>query len=211
MSRKHEYAVDLLWTSKKTNNLDASSLCAFYPCLVDITLLQMSSDSLFEIDPSESSLSDTNAVHLISDSSTRLPKMSNAATTNTSIPITKMVNDLFLQWLSLPDTRSTLYTALHSVQTNSKMPEPINYPKVRVYFSCHLHRVELARQCHWDRWIFSVKRRWRDISHDDFYRRVPIDWNCSRCSLDLYNTWRWILQTTTFRFTSCFSRPSNSV
>ena len=137
--------------------------------------------------------------------------MSNAATTNTSIPITKMVNDLFLQWLSLPDTRSTLYTALRSVQTNSKMPEPINYPKVRVYSSWHLHRIELAKQCHWDRWIFSVKRRWRDISLDDFYQRLPIDWNCSRCSLDLYNTWRWILQTTTFRFTSCFPRSSSSV
>jgi len=60
--------------------------------------------------------------------------MSNTTTTtNTSIPITKMVNDLFLQWLSLPDTRTTLYTALQSVRTNSKMPDPINYPKVCVY------------------------------------------------------------------------------
>ncbi|CAF3267289.1 unnamed protein product [Rotaria sp. Silwood2] len=40
-----------------------------------------------------------------------------------------MVNDLFLQWLSLPDTRTTLSAALHSVRTNSKMPEPIIYSK----------------------------------------------------------------------------------
>ena len=46
-----------------------------------------------------------------------------------------MVNDLFLQWLSLPDTRSTLYAALHSVQTNGKMPDPIVYPKVRMLYS----------------------------------------------------------------------------
>ncbi len=52
-------------------------------------------------------------------------------TANTSIPITKMVNDLFLQWLSLPDTRTTLSSALHSVRTNSKMPEPLVYSKVR--------------------------------------------------------------------------------
>ncbi len=51
-------------------------------------------------------------------------------TANTSIPITKMVNDLFLQWLSLPDTRTTLSSALHAVRTNSKMPEPIIYSKV---------------------------------------------------------------------------------
>ncbi len=57
--------------------------------------------------------------------------MSNTSTTtNTSIPITKMVNDLFLQWLSLPDTRTTLCTALQCVRTNSKMPDPIIYPKV---------------------------------------------------------------------------------
>jgi hypothetical protein len=60
--------------------------------------------------------------------------MSNTSTTtNTSIPITKMVNDLFLQWLSLPDTRTTLCTALQSVRTNSKMPDPIIYPKVCIY------------------------------------------------------------------------------
>jgi hypothetical protein len=53
-------------------------------------------------------------------------------TTNTSIPVTKMVNDLFLQWLSLPDTHTTLYTALQSVRTNSKMPDIIIYPKVCV-------------------------------------------------------------------------------
>jgi hypothetical protein len=52
------------------------------------------------------------------------------ATTNTSIPITKMVNDLFLQWLSLPETRSTLSSALLSVRTNNKMPDPIPYSKV---------------------------------------------------------------------------------
>ncbi len=58
--------------------------------------------------------------------------MSNTTTTttNTSISITKMVNDLFLQWLSLSDTRMTLNSALHSVRTNSKMPDPIIYPKV---------------------------------------------------------------------------------
>ncbi|CAF0801245.1 unnamed protein product [Adineta ricciae] len=50
-------------------------------------------------------------------------------TANTSIPITKMVNDLFLQWLSLPDTRTTLHTALQSVRNHSKMPDHINYPK----------------------------------------------------------------------------------
>ncbi|CAF4694015.1 unnamed protein product [Rotaria sp. Silwood1] len=56
--------------------------------------------------------------------------MNNTTTTsNTSIPITKMVNDLFLQWLSLADTRTTLYAALQSVRTNSKMPDPIIYPK----------------------------------------------------------------------------------
>lgn len=56
-------------------------------------------------------------------------------TTNSSIPITKMVNDLFLQWLSLPDTRTTLSAALHSVRTNSKLPEPIIYSKVCIdYF-----------------------------------------------------------------------------
>ncbi len=60
--------------------------------------------------------------------------MSNTSTTtNTSIPITKMVNDLFLQWLSLPDTRTTLCAALQSVRTNSKMPDPIIYPKVCLY------------------------------------------------------------------------------
>ena len=51
--------------------------------------------------------------------------------TNTTIPISKMVNDLFLQWLSLPETRTTLSAALHSVRTNSKMPDPINYFKVK--------------------------------------------------------------------------------
>ena len=56
-------------------------------------------------------------------------------TGNTSIPISKMVNDLFLQWLSLPDTRTTLSAALHSVQTNSKLPDPIPYSKVCVYLS----------------------------------------------------------------------------
>lgn len=55
-------------------------------------------------------------------------------TNNSSIPITKMVNDLFLQWLSLPDTRTTLSTALHSVRTNSKMPESIIYSKVCSFF-----------------------------------------------------------------------------
>ncbi|UJR21734.1 hypothetical protein I4U23_024809 [Adineta vaga] len=55
---------------------------------------------------------------------------STMTTANTSIPITKMVNDLFLQWLSLPDTRTTLSAALHSVRTNSKMPEPIVYSKI---------------------------------------------------------------------------------
>ncbi|CAF2737173.1 unnamed protein product [Rotaria sp. Silwood2] len=56
--------------------------------------------------------------------------MNNTTTTaNTSIPITKMVNDLFLQWLSLSDTRTTLYAALQSVRTNSKMPDSIIYPK----------------------------------------------------------------------------------
>ncbi|CAF1172308.1 unnamed protein product [Adineta steineri] len=58
-------------------------------------------------------------------------KMSSTMTSpNTSIPITKMVNDLFLQWLSLPDTRTTLSSALNSVRTNSKMPEPIVYSKI---------------------------------------------------------------------------------
>ncbi|CAF0720392.1 unnamed protein product [Adineta ricciae] len=56
---------------------------------------------------------------------------STMSTANTSIPITKMVNDLFLQWLSLPDTRTTLSAALHSVRTNSKMPEPIAYSKIQ--------------------------------------------------------------------------------
>ncbi|CAF3400247.1 unnamed protein product [Rotaria sp. Silwood2] len=56
--------------------------------------------------------------------------MSSTMTTeNNPIPIAKMVNDLFLQWLSLPDTRTTLSAALHSVRTNSKMPEPIIYSK----------------------------------------------------------------------------------
>ncbi|UJR27679.1 hypothetical protein I4U23_008958 [Adineta vaga] len=58
--------------------------------------------------------------------------MNNTATTNTSIPVTKMVNDLFLQWLSLTDTRTALYTALQSVQTHNKMPDPINYPKIYI-------------------------------------------------------------------------------
>ncbi len=53
-------------------------------------------------------------------------------TANTSIPITKMVNDLFLQWLSLPDTRTALSSGLHSVRTNSEMPDPIVYSKVCV-------------------------------------------------------------------------------
>lgn len=62
--------------------------------------------------------------------------MNNTPTvTNTSIPITKMVNDLFLQWLSLPDTRTTLCAALQSVRTNNKMPDPIIYPKVCRKFS----------------------------------------------------------------------------
>ena len=52
------------------------------------------------------------------------------STSNTSIPIAKMVNDLFLQWLSLPDTRTTLSSALNAVRTNSKMPDPIVYSKV---------------------------------------------------------------------------------
>ena len=56
-------------------------------------------------------------------------------TPNSSIPITKMVNDLFLQWLSMPDTRATLTSALHSVRTNSKMPDPIVYSKVCVCIS----------------------------------------------------------------------------
>ncbi|CAF3360136.1 unnamed protein product [Rotaria socialis] len=51
------------------------------------------------------------------------------ATGNTSIPITKMVNDLFLQWLSLSDTRTILYGALQSARTNSKMPDLVAYPK----------------------------------------------------------------------------------
>ncbi len=55
---------------------------------------------------------------------------SSMTTANTSIPISKMVNDLFLQWLSLPDTRATLTSALHCVRTNSKMPDPIPYSKV---------------------------------------------------------------------------------
>ncbi|CAF4017129.1 unnamed protein product, partial [Rotaria sp. Silwood1] len=56
--------------------------------------------------------------------------MSSTMTTeNNPIPIAKMVNDLFLQWLSLPDTRTTLSTALHSVRTNSKMPDSIAYSK----------------------------------------------------------------------------------
>jgi len=54
--------------------------------------------------------------------------------TNTSIPIAKMVNDLFLQWISLIDTRTTLCTALQSVRTNSKLPDPIVYPKVRLHY-----------------------------------------------------------------------------
>lgn len=57
--------------------------------------------------------------------------MSSIITTeNSPIPIAKMVNDLFMQWLSLPDTRSTLTAALRSVRTNSKMPDPIVYAKV---------------------------------------------------------------------------------
>ncbi|CAF1082393.1 unnamed protein product [Rotaria sordida] len=56
--------------------------------------------------------------------------MSSTMTTeNNPIPIAKMVNDLFLQWLSLSDTRTTLSAALQSVRTNSKTPEPIVYPK----------------------------------------------------------------------------------
>ena len=43
-----------------------------------------------------------------------------------------MVNDLFVQWLSLSDTRTALYAALQSVRLNSKMPDPIIYPKVSV-------------------------------------------------------------------------------
>jgi len=57
---------------------------------------------------------------------------STMTTANTSIPITKMVNDLFLQWLSLPDTRTALSSGLHSVRTNSEMPDPIVYSKVCV-------------------------------------------------------------------------------
>lgn len=53
-------------------------------------------------------------------------------TANTAIPMSKMVNDLFLQWLSLPETRTTLSTALNSVRTNSKMPDPIPYSKVNI-------------------------------------------------------------------------------
>ena len=60
-------------------------------------------------------------------------------TANTSIPISKMVNDLFLQWLSLPDTRTTLTSALHSVRTNSKMPDPIPYSKVEFSLKCVYH------------------------------------------------------------------------
>ena len=55
---------------------------------------------------------------------------SSMTSANTSIPISKMVNDLFLQWLSLPDTRTTLTSALHSVRTNSKMPDQIPYNTV---------------------------------------------------------------------------------
>ncbi|CAF2196877.1 unnamed protein product [Rotaria magnacalcarata] len=56
--------------------------------------------------------------------------MSSTVTTeNSPIPIAKMVNDLFLQWLSLPDTRTSLSAALNSVRTNSKMPDPIVYSK----------------------------------------------------------------------------------
>lgn len=51
-------------------------------------------------------------------------------TANTFIPMSKMVNDLFLQWLSLSETHTTLSSALHSVRTNSKMPDPIPYSKV---------------------------------------------------------------------------------
>ncbi|CAM2712697.1 unnamed protein product [Rotaria socialis] len=40
-----------------------------------------------------------------------------------------MVNDLFLQWLSLSDTRTILYGALQSARTNSKMPDLVAYPK----------------------------------------------------------------------------------
>ncbi|CAF3378171.1 unnamed protein product [Rotaria socialis] len=56
--------------------------------------------------------------------------MSSTVTTeNSPIPIAKMVNDLFLQWLSLPDTRTSLSAALNSVRTNSKMPDLIVYSK----------------------------------------------------------------------------------
>lgn len=72
--------------------------------------------------------SDINAVQILERKTSK--KMNNITTNNNSIPITKMVNDLFLQWLSLSETQKTLYAALQSVKTNSKMPDPINYPKV---------------------------------------------------------------------------------
>lgn len=59
-------------------------------------------------------------------------------TTNTSIPIAKMVNDLFLQWLSLSDTHTTLNIALQSVRTNSKLPDLISYPKVCLELSIYI-------------------------------------------------------------------------
>jgi hypothetical protein len=92
--------------------------------------------------------------------------MSNTTTSNTSIPITKMVNDLFLQWLSLSDTRTTLCTALQSVRTNSNMPDPIIYPKV-----CMCNK----------------KLRSFIIGN-----RILIDIVGLLFYLDLYNTWWWV-------------------
>ncbi|CAF0908436.1 unnamed protein product [Didymodactylos carnosus] len=46
----------------------------------------------------------------------------------TAVPITKMVNDLFLQWLSQEDTRKNLFAGLQIVRSGGKLPEP-NYPK----------------------------------------------------------------------------------
>ncbi|CAF0887767.1 unnamed protein product, partial [Didymodactylos carnosus] len=65
----------------------------------------------------------------------------------TTIPIAKMVNDLFLQWLSQEDTRKNLFAGLQIVRTGGKLPEP-NYSK-----NCHTttnHGGNFSKSQHFD-------------------------------------------------------------
>ena len=137
--------------------------------------------------------------------------MNNSSTgttpTNTSIPITKMVNDLFLQWLSLPDTRTTLYAALHSVQSNSKMPDPVIYPKVCMFaFVLHFfYKITLT---------FFHRLQTKSNAHLNNIENVSLVNQRSFIVifypyLELYNTWWWFFQNATFRFASCFTCTSH--